>query len=521
MSTVTPIRSRAALYLRSSKDRSDVSIDAQRRELAKLATDRGLTVTQEYADAVESAKDDRRPGFQQLRADLRSRSRTWDLLLLLDPSRLSRNQYVAHVFSQECRERGVAVVYAHMPASDPLVEIVVLPLMHAIAELHSHDSKAKGLAGMAENVRQGWRAGGKAPAGYQLEHVATGAVREGEPVRKSRLVPSADAPRIGAYLSDRAAGLPRRQAAARHGLTLADTTLVGIEWRALTYAGATIWNQHHERTSKSGGYRGGSKHRPRSDWVVQPGTHAALITEQEAEAILARLTAYSASRPRAGATDYLLTGLLRTPSGEPWHVDGGGRYYRTRGRSVHRTAVDGAVLERVAVDLRSAEFVAAMLEQSRQRGRTEHVAEIERVRAELAAISVRTSRFLDMAGQLASPAPVLRKIDELEHEREALARHLATLEGYQRAAEQLATITEADVLRTLDGLAEQMVHLPPAELRALLAGVIERIELDPAALTTAIHYRIAVGRRDRVASPREREPIPAIRGLAVTAIAHR
>jgi site-specific DNA recombinase len=513
--SITPLKHRAALYLRSSKDRSDVSIDAQRRELQKLATDRGLTVSQEYADAVESAKDDRRPAFQQLRGDLRRRDRGWDVLLLLDPSRLSRNQYVAHVFSQECRDRGVQVVYAHMPASDPLVEIVVLPLMHAIAELHSHDSKQKGLTGMAENVRQGWRAGGKAPFGYQIEHVATGAMREGEPVRKSRLVPTADAPRIAGYLRDRATGLPRREAAGRHGITLSDSTLVGIEWNALTYAGCTVWNQHNERIAKGAGYRGGQKHRPRAEWVVQNDTHAALITMDEAETILARLTAYSASRPRAGASGYLLTGMLRTPAGEAWHVDGAaGRYYRTKGRTVHRTAVDAAVLARVAADLRSPEFVGAMLEQSRTRDRSEHRAEIERTRAELASISARSSRFLDMAAQLASPGPVLRKIDELETEREQLTRHLATLESYQRAAEQLATITEVDVMRTLDGLVAQMEHLPPADLRALLSGVIEKVELDPGSLTTAIHYRIAVGHRDKVASPRGAEPIPTVRAVS-------
>ena len=33
---------RAALYLRSSKDRNDVSIDAQRRELQKLAVGNGF-----------------------------------------------------------------------------------------------------------------------------------------------------------------------------------------------------------------------------------------------------------------------------------------------------------------------------------------------------------------------------------------------------------------------------------------------------------------------------------------------
>jgi len=71
----------AALYLRSSKDRSDVSIDAQRRELIALAKDKGLSVVVEFSDAVESGKDDNRPGFQSLLSALKHRERTWSHLL--------------------------------------------------------------------------------------------------------------------------------------------------------------------------------------------------------------------------------------------------------------------------------------------------------------------------------------------------------------------------------------------------------------------------------------------------------
>jgi len=68
----------AVTYLRSSKDRSDVSIDAQRRALAELAQTRGFTIVGEYADAVESGKDDDRPGFQSLITDIRAPGRKWD-----------------------------------------------------------------------------------------------------------------------------------------------------------------------------------------------------------------------------------------------------------------------------------------------------------------------------------------------------------------------------------------------------------------------------------------------------------
>jgi len=47
------------------------------------------------------------------------------------------------------------------------------------------------------------------------------------------------------------------------GLDLADTSLIGIEWNALTYSGATVWNVTAERIG--GRYKGGSKRRPRAE----------------------------------------------------------------------------------------------------------------------------------------------------------------------------------------------------------------------------------------------------------------
>ncbi|MBN4841574.1 recombinase family protein, partial [Citrobacter braakii] len=106
----------AALYLRSSKDRHDVSIDAQRRELQHLAQSRQLTIVEEFADAVESGKDEDRPGFQALLRAIRAADRRWDTLLVLDTSRIARRRHIAIVFEEvECKRHGVRVVYKSLP----------------------------------------------------------------------------------------------------------------------------------------------------------------------------------------------------------------------------------------------------------------------------------------------------------------------------------------------------------------------------------------------------------------------
>jgi len=244
---------RAALYLRSSKDRHDVSIDAQRRELAELAKARSCKAVEEFADAVESGKDEDRPGFQRLIAAVRNPRRGWDTLLVLDTSRIARRRHLALMFERECERAGVRLVYKSLPETDPVTEMLLKSILQAMDEWHSLTSRAKGLTGMRENVRQGFRAGGRAPRGYQLEAVDTGATRDGQPVRKSRLVPSPDAPAVQAYLRARAEGRPRASA----GLPgVHKTSLVGMEWNALTYAGHTVWNVHAEAGSGRSTARG-------------------------------------------------------------------------------------------------------------------------------------------------------------------------------------------------------------------------------------------------------------------------
>src|SRR5262245_50329026 len=122
-------KGKAALYLRSSKDRSDVSIDAQRRDLIKVAADRDLAIVTEYVDVVESGKDENRPGFQDLVAALRSRSRDWTTLLLLDTSRLARRRHLAVLFEHEAERRGVKVLYRTVPETDPITEMLLRSIL--------------------------------------------------------------------------------------------------------------------------------------------------------------------------------------------------------------------------------------------------------------------------------------------------------------------------------------------------------------------------------------------------------
>lgn len=491
----------AVTYVRSSKDRADVSLDAQRRALAQLAKEKNLPIIGEYADAVESGKDDQRPGYQRLLRDLAGRGRAWNVILAFDTSRIARRTYIVQALQQEARKRGVSILYVKVQETDPISTVILHNVFQAMDEVHSLMSREKGLAGMAENVRRGFRAGGRAPTGYRFEAVATATVRNGEAVSKSRLVVSEDAPAIATYLRGRAAGAHGSSLARRLAIRISRSGLVDLEWNALTYAGHTTWNMRRAKDVERAGAR-----RPRSEWMIQRDTHEALITDQEAETILVRLEAGRHSPRRRGSV-YLLSGLLVRPDGKPWHGDRCD--YRTAGGSINAEVLERAVLEQIAIDVATpaiiggfAREVRALQEQLQDRH------ELEAARAALADIEKRVAKLTGLIEFAKEPRPIMARLDELELERRSAAERVLRADDAQDRVKTLQAITEADVAALLATMAASIQDLDRDALKDVLRAWIGRIELDPATRAGQLVYRLTLS-RDKVASPPRHGAIPA------------
>ena len=492
-----------ALYLRSSKDRSDVSIDAQRRKLTELATQRSLAIAAEFVDAVESGKDDDRPGFQQLLRELKSRTRAWTAVMLLDTSRLSRNIYLAECFKHECRKRGVRIVYANLPESNPIMDMMMVQILQAWDQMHSMMSREKGLAGMAENVRQGFRAGGRAPWGYRLVAIETGAVRDGQAVEKSKLEQSDDAPTVQRYLQGRAAGQGRAALSRELGITRDAASLIGTEWNALTYAGHTVWNVNNARAGE--GYQGGTKRRPRAEWVIQRDTHPAVISDDQAEAILARLEHSAHGKRRQRVSDYLLSGLLVTPAGSSWHGDAG--TYRSGNRRVVAAQIESAVLDQVAADWSTAEFADALLASARQaQSDVDDTSELDALKRRRGELDRSVARITQLLDQTTAVETLLRKIEMLEAEQKHTDAAIADAVARRDQIRAMQAITRDDVAAMLQTMSTSLEGLDRPLLKELLAQQVRSIELDLDASRVTIHYAIPVETGVTLASPRGFEP---------------
>lgn len=501
----------AALYLRSSKDRSDVSIDAQRRELTELAAARGYIIVAEHVDVVLSGKDENRAGFQALIRDIKSKERTWCVIMVLDTSRIARNQYTAHCFRHECKKRAIDMVFAKTPELDGIAGILLPAVMMAMDEVHSFMSREKGLAGMAENVKQGWRAGGRAPFGYDLEKIATGAVRDGEPVTKSRLIPNSDAPRIQQYLRGRIANQSATDLAERLGLDCNSSTLTGYEWNALTYAGHTVWNVHNQRTTE--GYKTGAKRKPRGEWLINYDTHPGVITTEQAEALIARL---ERGRTRYNSrSNYLLAGIMATPDGRAWQGNAG--YYRTGSKNISAPRLEEVVLAQLARDLDSPAFINALVRRARAAQSPTDGSELTALEREIKAIDNKINRLMDLAAEADAPAPYTRKIAELDTKKAELEGRRNRAQHTAKTLRVLHQVTDEEVRALLGALASQIGQLDREELKSFLKQIL-LVELCPTSLNCNLRYSLPLAPAENcgvmMASPRRTPDIPTLRHVS-------
>lgn len=462
----------AALYCRSSKDRSDISPAAQRHALEQLATSRSLPIVATFEDAVESGATEDRPGFQALIRAIKDPGRRWNHLLVYDTSRIARRRYIAQAFKHELKKRGITLLYATRPADiDPISEVVLDSMLEAMDEVHSLMSREKGLAGMAENVRQGFRAGGRAPFGYRLKFLETGAIREGKPVTKSRLELAENADQVRTYFRARAEGAPRKVARELAGLDLNHSTLVSMEWNALTYAGHTVWNVHREPGA-------GTKRRPREEWKINRGTHPALISDSEAERILVRLEqgehGAAIRAARAASSSFLLAGLLVTTDGRTWL--GHGDHYRLRrggyriGRIVPAARIESAVIE----TLRTFRTTDTYLTWLRGEIQTEEPppSQADEIRGQIRRLERERQRAAQEVVATSAPETYRaivercsRKIAALTHEIEALEREASAGDGLKALglAELRELVESQDPARVVLNLVERVVLEPTLE----------------------------------------------------------
>ncbi len=496
---------RAAMYLRSSKDRHDVSVDSQRREiLAQMEVD-GVSLVKEYADRVESAKTDRRPAFQAMMADLRQTPGLFQRLYCYDTSRFSRDEFHTKLYKHELKKAGVEIVYLRMPVGNlpRSGRILMIGMNESLDASWSEKSKEEGLRGMGENIHQGYRAGGRALFGYRLRHQQVGANKNGAVVKSTLEPDPVDFPKAREYLRGRLRGESRKALRERLGMDVTPARLMYMERSALVYAGFLVWNRHNERID--GQYIGGERERPEGEWHVVPNAHRAAITEDEARTLM-EMSRKRSHGPRRRDCGYFLSGLLKCGCGANLVGDGG--YYRCHARcgrpKVKKERVEeatlGGVLDQILTDGVMTEVIGEV--NKRVRGGGDREREMKAIRKEIGGIRRQQDKLTDLLTEVRNQRPLIDKIDALEDRRVALEQRL---EAIRPEANGKLAADKRLLGKFLADYRDSVKAADPAGKRSLLGGLLDRVEFlgDEVRVFPALHSQTGV----KVASPRGFEPL--------------
>ncbi len=167
----SPKQLRCCIYARVSTEEQaerDLSIPFQLERSRYHAQGNGWEVVQEYVDAGESARTDKRPEFQKMIAS--ARAKEIDIILVHKLDRFARNDYDFIIYEKELEDLGILLESVSEPGdvSTP-AGYISRRMMQVISSWYSRNLAVevkKGLQKMVENG--GWPK--LAPLGYLNKH---------------------------------------------------------------------------------------------------------------------------------------------------------------------------------------------------------------------------------------------------------------------------------------------------------------------------------------------------------------
>ena len=154
----------------STTDKQDpaLSFPSQRKACEKQVAELGGKISRDFSDQESGSHDDR-PGWSALTQEARDREgRSFDAVVIYSTSRLARDVYLASLYHRELGAVGVPIHYATGGGDADTPEgKIFLVIQQAFDQFERDKLSRETKRGMREASEQGFRAGGRAPYGYQ------------------------------------------------------------------------------------------------------------------------------------------------------------------------------------------------------------------------------------------------------------------------------------------------------------------------------------------------------------------
>jgi DNA invertase Pin-like site-specific DNA recombinase len=134
---------------------------------------KGWIVAQTFVEPGASARDDKRPIFQEMISEALKRDHPFEVIITLTTSRFFRDATGSRIYKRRLSKAGVRVVAIHQEFSDDPMGNVIEGFFELIDQYESDMNGYHTLRAMKENARQGYYNGSIPKYGFttRSEHV--------------------------------------------------------------------------------------------------------------------------------------------------------------------------------------------------------------------------------------------------------------------------------------------------------------------------------------------------------------
>ena len=142
---------KAVVYARySCESQTEQSIEGQIRVCEDYAKNNNMEIVGQYIDRAMTGTNDRRPDFQQMIKD--SKSKQWECVIVYRFDRFSRNKYESVMYKHRLKQNGVKVISAMENIPDTPEGIILESLLEAMNQYYSAELALKVKRGMKKKL---------------------------------------------------------------------------------------------------------------------------------------------------------------------------------------------------------------------------------------------------------------------------------------------------------------------------------------------------------------------------------
>ena len=302
----------------SSDNQREESIDAQKRAINKYADEHGLVIAKWYVDEACSAKTARRPDFQQMIQD--SKSREFNTLLIYKIDRFSRDEYDMVYYKRILKLNGVKIVSVCENIDDSPQGQMLLTMLEGFAVYYSRNLSNEVRKGMNENAYNAKCNGGIPPYGYKrVPRIENGNIvysKKGTQYHDTVIDPQ-NAEAVKLIFNMTLAGESRSVIRERlnelgfrdsKGREFTNNTFIDNIVRNERYTGVYIFNENKTVINENGSYS--SERNEEKNIIKVEGGLPQIITKETFNAVQKILQQRVHRSPAVTKEEYLLSGKI-------------------------------------------------------------------------------------------------------------------------------------------------------------------------------------------------------------------